>query len=88
VPSKVFFPRYLYIRCSIAVAPLKAALLLRRFACNAQHQFNFSKKRKAGYGNAGLMESAENDRTVFRTTYKTLKIDEADFHISTATATS
>jgi len=33
------------------------------------------------------MESAENDRTVFRPSHKTLKIDEADFHIPTATAT-
>jgi hypothetical protein len=33
------------------------------------------------------MESAENDRTVFRPSHKTLKIDETDFHIPTATTT-
>ena len=42
---------------------------------------------EAGRGNAGLMESAENDRTVFRPSHKTLKIDETDFHIPTATTT-
>jgi hypothetical protein len=31
------------------------------------------------------MESAENDGTVFRPSHKPLKIDEADFHIPTAT---
>jgi hypothetical protein len=34
------------------------------------------------------MESTENDGTVFRTSHKTLKIDETDFHIPTATTTS
>ena len=34
------------------------------------------------------MESAENDRTVFRPSHKTLKIDETDFHIPTATTTT
>jgi len=34
------------------------------------------------------MESAENDKTVSRPSHKTLKIDEADFHISTATITT
>ena len=42
-------------------------------------------RNQAGRGNAGLMESAENDETVFRPSHKTLKIDEADFHIPTAT---
>ena len=28
------------------------------------------------------MESAENDKSVSRTSHKTLKIDDADFHIS------
>jgi hypothetical protein len=43
---------------------------------------------EAGRGNAGLMESSENDRTVFRPSHKTLKIDEADFHIPTAATTT
>jgi hypothetical protein len=34
------------------------------------------------------MESAENDSTVFRPSHKTLKIDETDFHIPTATTTT
>jgi hypothetical protein len=34
------------------------------------------------------MESAENDRTVFRPSHKTLKIDETDFHIPTDTTTT
>ena len=42
----------------------------------------------AGCGNASLMEGAENDRTVFRPSHKTLKIDETDFHIPTATTTT
>jgi hypothetical protein len=33
------------------------------------------------------MESAENKEAVFRPSHKTLKIDETDFHISTATTT-
>jgi hypothetical protein len=33
------------------------------------------------------MESAENDGTVSRPFHKTLKIDETDFHIPTATMT-
>ena len=41
-------------------------------------------RNQAGRGNAGLMESPENDETVFRPFHKTLKIDEADFHIPTA----
>ena len=45
-------------------------------------------RNQAGRGNAGLMESAENDKAVSRPSHKTLKIDEADFHISTATTTS
>jgi hypothetical protein len=43
---------------------------------------------QAGRGNAGPMESPENDGTVFRPSHKTLKIDEADFHIPTASTTS
>src|ERR1035437_8180398 len=43
---------------------------------------------EAGGGNAGLMESAENDRTVFRPFHTTLKIDGTDFHIPTATTTT
>src|SRR4029077_6019110 len=43
---------------------------------------------EAGRGNAGLMESAENDRTVFRPSHKTLKIDQTNFHIPTATTTT
>jgi hypothetical protein len=31
------------------------------------------------------MESSENDRTVSRPSHKTSKIDETDYHISTAT---
>jgi hypothetical protein len=34
------------------------------------------------------MESAENDSTIFRPSHKTLKIDETDFHIPTATTTT
>jgi hypothetical protein len=34
------------------------------------------------------MERTENDRTVFRPSHKTLKIDETDFHIPTATTTT
>ena len=34
------------------------------------------------------MERAENDKTVSRPSHKTLKIDEADFHISTASTTT
>jgi hypothetical protein len=34
------------------------------------------------------MERAENDGAVFRPSDKTLKIDETDFHIPTATTTS
>jgi hypothetical protein len=34
------------------------------------------------------MERAENDSTVFRPSHKTLKIDETDFHIPTATTTT
>jgi len=34
------------------------------------------------------MESTENDGTVFRPSHKTLKIDEADFHIPTASKTN
>jgi hypothetical protein len=34
------------------------------------------------------MERVENDGTVFRPSLKTLKIDETDFHISTATTIS
>jgi len=34
------------------------------------------------------MERAENDGTVFRPSHKTLKIDEADFHIPTAATTN
>src|ERR1022692_2138510 len=45
-------------------------------------------RNKTGRGNAGPMESAENDRTVFRPSHKTLKIDETDFHIPTATTTT
>jgi hypothetical protein len=33
------------------------------------------------------MESAENDGTVFRPFHKTLKIDQTDFHIPTASTT-
>jgi hypothetical protein len=43
---------------------------------------------KAGRGNAGLMESQENDGTVFRPSHKILKINEADFHIPTASTTN
>jgi hypothetical protein len=43
--------------------------------------------KQAG-GNAGFMGRAENDETVFRPSHKTLKIDKADFHISTATTTT
>ena len=43
---------------------------------------------KTGRGNAGLMERAENDSTVFRPSHKTLKIDETDFHIPTASTTT
>jgi len=39
-------------------------------------------------GNAGLMESAENDKSVSRPFPQTLKIDETDFHISTAPTTT
>src|ERR1039458_1058719 len=39
---------------------------------------------KTGRGNAGLMESPENENTVFRPSHKTLKIDETYFHIPTA----
>jgi hypothetical protein len=34
------------------------------------------------------MESTENDRTVFRPSHKTLKIEKTDFHIPTATTTT
>jgi hypothetical protein len=34
------------------------------------------------------MESPENDNAVFRPSHKPLKIDEADFHISTASTTN
>jgi hypothetical protein len=34
------------------------------------------------------MERAENKEAVFRPSHKTLKIDETNFHISTATTTS
>jgi hypothetical protein len=34
------------------------------------------------------MESTENDTTVSRPSHKTLKIDQADFHITTATTTT
>jgi hypothetical protein len=34
------------------------------------------------------MESAENYSTVFRPSHKTLKIDETDSHIPTATTTT
>jgi len=34
------------------------------------------------------MESAKSDETVFRPSHKTLKIDETDFRIPTATTTS
>ncbi|MHB1953012.1 MAG: hypothetical protein ACYCOU_04635 [Sulfobacillus sp.] len=34
------------------------------------------------------VESVENDRTVFRPSHKTLKIDGTDFHIPTATTTT
>jgi hypothetical protein len=34
------------------------------------------------------MESAENDSTIFRPSHKTLKIDETDFYIPTATTTT
>ena len=34
------------------------------------------------------MESPENDGTVFRPSHKALKIDEADFHIPTASTTN
>src|ERR1035441_5858410 len=34
------------------------------------------------------MESADNDRIVSRPSHKTLKIDETDFHIPTATTTT
>ena len=34
------------------------------------------------------MESTENDRTVFRPSHKTLKIEKSDFHIPTATTTT
>ncbi len=43
---------------------------------------------EAGCGNAGLMVSAEYNRTVSRPSYKTLKVDECDFHIPTATTTT
>jgi hypothetical protein len=33
------------------------------------------------------MESVENGSTVFHPSHKTLKIDETDFHIPTATTT-
>jgi len=36
-------------------------------------------RNKTGRGNAGHMERTENDRTVFRPSHKTLKIDETDF---------
>jgi hypothetical protein len=34
------------------------------------------------------MERVENDSTVFHPSHKTLKIDETDFHIPTATTTT
>jgi hypothetical protein len=34
------------------------------------------------------MGSAENDRAVSRPSHQTLKIDETDFHISTASTTT
>lgn len=39
----------------------------------------------AGYGNDGLMESAESDATASRPSHKTLKFDEGDLSIPRAT---
>jgi len=69
----------------ISLCRVDFPILLPLFACTTQQH---GKEHKEGYGNAVSWKARKTIELFSVPSHKALKIDEADFHISTATTTS